>query len=147
MWSVVPTPNIKNTCGGRNINARDTLGRRWYAAGMTVDKGTFEKALNLFERGIVLVTGIAVVTTMLYVAGNYQNFAETTQVLLLELTRIFAGSAVVGAGIAALLEIPFLIVHRRWGRLRRLAALILAVLLVGSILAGSTAIIVLQQPL
>lgn len=106
-----------------------------------------EWMLNVFERLIVLVTGVTLVVSMLYVAGNYQEFSDSTQQVLLVTARFLGAVTVVSLVPAIVAEFLFITLGRRWSRLRRLAALVVAGLVVGSILLGSAAVLVLQQPL
>lgn len=108
---------------------------------------TTEDILNLFERLVVLLTGMTLVTGMLYVAGNYQDFADMTQQFLLEASRTLGAIAVVSILPALVLELVVIVLRRRWRRLGRFAGLLLVALLTGSVLLGSSAILVLQQPL
>lgn len=106
-----------------------------------------ERGLNIFERLIVVATGMTLVVSMLYVAGNYQDFSEATQEFLLLAARSLGAAAFVAIIPAALVEAVVIIVRRRWNRVFRAAVLVLAGIVTGSVLLGSAAILVLQKPL
>lgn len=112
--------------------------------------GTLRQSLDIFERLIVLITGVTLITALLYVAGNYQDFSDTTQRFLLWATRYMSGFTVVALGLSLMGEIVLPFLRKRGDRrfrIRRFITLLVTILVTGSILAGSTAITVLQQPL
>jgi hypothetical protein len=111
-----------------------------------------QRVLGLFERFIILACGMTLTVAMLYVAGNYQGFSDTTQRYLLEAARILSAPSFVAIVLAFGAELTLMVlpgrsmtaIRIRWVHI---TALLLAGLLVGTILVGSTTIIVLQQPL
>lgn len=108
--------------------------------------------LGLFERLIIVASGMTLTAAMLYVAGNYQGFSDATQRYLLEVTRLFAAPSLVAIILAFGMELLVAILpdrpHGRSGaRLLRIVSLLLTGIVVGTILVGSTTIIVLQLPL
>lgn len=106
-----------------------------------------QNVLNVFERFIVLTTGITLVVAMLYVAGNYQDFSSDTQRFLVDAAQAVAGFTVTAAVAASVGEVGIIALRRRWERVRRVVLICGALIIAGSILVGSSAIIVLQQPL
>ncbi len=103
--------------------------------------------MQLYERMIVLGLGVTLVAALLYIAGNYQSFADETQEALLAGMQTISAIVVVATGLAVAAEVVLLNMQRRFGRLRTILWLILVFVVSGSILLGSTGIIVLQQPL
>ena len=111
-----------------------------------------ERVLGLFERLIILASGMTLIMAMLYVAGNYQEFSDATQRYLLEATRFFSAPSLVAIIVACGAELVVMVLPGRahtgvGARWARIATLVLTGVIVGAILVGSTTIIVLQQPL
>lgn len=105
-----------------------------------------ERILNLIERGMLVATGVTLVVSMLYVAGNYQDFSSETQNYLLYAMQRLSGGIVVSVLLLVTAELLMALFLRRSHRLRRIAVLLVTGVVIGSILLGATSIIVLQQP-
>ncbi len=102
---------------------------------------------RLMERTVVLVFGISLLLALMFVAGNYQEFADATQLQLLRALQGLSGSVVVGAAAVAVLKLVAAIQspHRR---LFIHAGLHLVMSGVSFVLAlGSSSLLVLFRPL
>lgn len=104
------------------------------------------RALQLYERIVTLGISIVVLLALLFVAGNYQDFSDTTQEALLAAMQILSGVVLVAALLSLAGEIAGLLVIRRWGRLVMVAWLVIVVVVSTSVLVGSTGVLVLQRP-
>lgn len=99
------------------------------------------------ERTVILVFGVSLLLGLMFVAGNYQSFADTTQLQLLRVLQGFSAAVALGAAIVAVLLLIDAIRTRVFRLLFR-SAVYLAVSGVSLGLAvGSSSLLVLFRPL
>lgn len=98
----------------------------------------------LFQRLLAATFAVMVVLAMLYVAGNFQGFADATQRNLLRGMRGLA--AVCAVGLAVSLPVELVVRVRPPGRLVARALFLLAGAVVAALVAwGGTMLLVLQE--
>lgn len=112
------------------------------------DQGSIiRQTTRLMERTVILVFGVSLLLGLMFIAGNYQNFADTTQLQLLRVLQGLSGAVTLGAVVVALLMIVDAI------RTRVLRPLLLSVvyLVVSGVslglAVGSSSLLVLFRPL
>jgi len=102
---------------------------------------------RLMERTVVLVFGISLLLALMFVAGNYQEFADATQLQLLRALQGLSGSVVIGGIAVAVLTLvdairsrgPRLLIHAA-------ASLVMSGVSFG-LAVGSSSLLVLFRPL
>lgn len=108
---------------------------------------TYLHTLRLMERALFVVFGMAVLLALLFVAGNYQDFTDRTQLQVLQVLQFFASGVTVGSGVTVVGRL----VAATQARSGRLFARALGQLLIGvlsaSLAFGSSGLLVLFQPL
>ncbi|MFO8043991.1 MAG: hypothetical protein R6U25_12370 [Alkalispirochaeta sp.] len=99
------------------------------------------------ERTVILVFGVSLLLGLMFIAGNYQSFADTTQLQLLRVLQGLSGAVTLGAvAVAVLIGIDA--IRTRVLRPLLRSAVYLAVSGVSLGLAvGSSSLLVLFRPL
>lgn len=70
------------------------------------DQGSIvRQTTQLMERTVILVFGVTLLLGLMFIAGNYQNFADTTQLQILRVLQGLSGAVTLGAVVVALLMI------------------------------------------
>lgn len=102
---------------------------------------------RLMERTVVLVFGICLVLALMFIAGNYQEFADTTQLQLLRALQGLSGASVVGGLVVAVLTTVDAIRHRGPRYLWHTAAGLMMSGISLGLAVGSSSLLVLFRPL
>lgn len=111
------------------------------------DQETIVQATTrIVERTVVLVAGVSITLALMFVAGNYQGFADGTQLQILTVLQVLSGALSIAAAVLVVLQV--------WagieaGSLRRILRAVLSVIVVAlalSLAIGSTSLLVLFQP-
>lgn len=113
---------------------------------MQDQESVFYKVTILFERAVILIISVMAIATFFYVAGNYQNFADRTQLQLLAMMQFAGGVAAVGSAIGIVFELGVLAVYRKAGTVLRIALLVLGGGISLGITIGSTGLLVFLGP-
>lgn len=104
-------------------------------------------ALQIYESLSLFATGLTGITVFLYVAGNFQEFADTTQLMLLSLMRGLSGVVVVAVFLLVPAEIVLLIRRFQTRRIIAVLSWICVFILALIVLIFSSAVLVFRQPL
>lgn len=111
---------------------------------MQYQESTVARAARLFQRLIAATFAVVVVLAMLYVAGNYQGFGDSTQRNLLVAIRTLA--AVCAVGLIVSLPVEIIVRTRPAGRLvGRVILLLFGAAAAAAIAWGGSLLIVLQE--
>jgi hypothetical protein len=106
-----------------------------------------QRTFNLLERTVILGFGTLVVLTLMFVAGNYQDFADQTQLRILWTLQALSGITSVTATSVVLLMVLELIRSRRWRLAWRSFVFLVIAAVSASLALGSTGLLVILQPL
>jgi len=104
-------------------------------------------ALRVYESLSLFATGLTGITVFLYVAGNFQNFTEATQLMLLSLMRGLSGVVVVAVFFLVPAEVVLLFLRFHSRRIAIVLAWITIFLLAVVVLIFSSSLLVFRQPL
>jgi hypothetical protein len=104
------------------------------------------RATRLFERAVILVFSVMGLVTFFYIAGNYQNFTDRTQLQLLTTMQSAGGMASIGSVIGVALELVILVLYRRVKTVIRIALLLLGGGISLGITIGSSGLLVFLGP-
>ncbi|HKK48586.1 MAG TPA: hypothetical protein VJ932_05785 [Alkalispirochaeta sp.] len=105
------------------------------------------QTIRLMERTVILVFGISLLLALMFVAGNYQEFADATQLQLLRALQGLSGSVVVGGIMVAVLTLIEAIKSRGSALLvHTVANLVMSGVSFG-LAVGSSSLLVLFRPL
>lgn len=96
---------------------------------------------------MILVFGVSLLLGLMFVAGNYQNFADSTQLQLLRVLQGLSGSVALGGLIVAGL-VAFDALRYKMARLLiRSGVYVLVSIIAFGLAVGSSSLLVLFRPL
>ena len=105
------------------------------------------RSVNLLERAVVLLFGTVLLLTVLFVAGNYQNFTDVTQLQLLGTLQSLSGVSTVLTALTVVLELVVIVQSREWRIFWRLGVLVVVTVVSFGLTVGSSGILVFLRPL
>lgn len=104
-------------------------------------------ALRMLERVIIFSFAMTILIAVIYVAGNYQEFIDETQLQLLEIMQAIAAITTVASILAIVFELGQLFFVPRWSGVMRLVLLVIAGIIALSVTLGSSGILVMLSPI
>ena len=116
-------------------------------SGMQDQATVLQRTFNLLERTVILGFGTLVVLALMFVAGNYQDFADQTQLRILWTLQALSGITSVSAAAAVLLVVLEVVRNRRWRLIWRILGFLVIAAVSVSLALGSTGLLVILQPL
>ena len=105
------------------------------------------RSVNLLERAVILLFGTVLLLTVLFVAGNYQNFTDVTQLQLLGTLQTLSGVSTILTALTGALELAMTVRSRMWRGFWRAGALLVATIVSFGLTVGSSGILVFLRPL
>jgi hypothetical protein len=105
------------------------------------------RTARLLERMVILVFGVSVVIALMFVAGNYQDFSDQTQLQLLLVLQAFSASVAIAAIALVLLLVIEVVGLHRYRRAWRVGGFLFVAAASVGLAVGSSSLIVLLQPL
>lgn len=105
------------------------------------------RTARLLERMVILVFGVSVVIALMFVAGNYQDFSDQTQLQLLLVLQAFSASVAIASIALVILLVMEVVGLRRYRRVWRAGGFLAVAVAAAGLAVGSSSLIVLLQPL